>query len=166
MKIFRSGYKPSGTTPINNEEGKFMKVIRQILGQKLEDSTGMSVSVSPITITIELTNNEIMDAYRLKQKYYDKCDLIHKINEMIGSDDDCEDEIKCNDDDEIKIGNITLTGKQLKEIVSNPDFMDDLVKSFENALEWNNSYWERFWSTAEYVIKEAIEDEMNDEEEK
>ena len=118
------------------------------------------------TMQITLTDEEIEKAYRLRRKYYNRCDLFHKINGMIGSDDDWDNEIHCDDEDEFDIGNVTLTGKQLKEIVNNPDFMDELSDSFENALEQNDSYWESFWITAEEVIEEAIEDEMNNKEEK
>jgi len=143
-----------------------MKITRQIFKQRVADNVGMSVMVDPVTITIDLTDEEIEKAYRLRRKYYNKCDLFHKINGMIGSDDDWEDEIECDDDDEIEIGSVTLTGKQLKEIVNNPDFMDNLEESFEDALGQNDGYWESFWITAEEVIEEAIEDEMNNKEEK
>lgn len=140
-----------------------MKITRQILGQKLEDNVGMSVKVDNTMLTFDLTDEEIERAYRLRRAYYNKCDLFHKINGMIGSDDDWDNEINCDDEDEIEIGNVTLTGKRLKEIVNNPDFMDGLEESFENALEQNDSYWESFWITAEEVIEEAIEDEMKEE---
>jgi len=143
-----------------------MQITRQIFKQRLADNVGTSMKVDTVTLTIDLTDEEIERAYRLRREYYNKCDLFHKINGMIGSDDDWDNEINCDDDDEIEIGNVTLTGEQLKEIVNHPDFMDGLEESFENALEQNDSYWESFWITAEEVIEEAIEDEMNNKEEK
>ena len=38
--------------------------------------------------TIELTDHEIERAYRLRREYYAKADLYHKINSMIGANDD------------------------------------------------------------------------------
>ena len=112
---------------------------------------------------ITLTDEEIEKAYRLRRKYYNKCDLFHKINGMIGSDDDWDERIGCDDEDEIEIGNVTITGKQLKQIVNKPEFMDDLADAFDDALGRNDSYWECFWITAEELIEEAIEDELKEE---
>lgn len=139
-----------------------MQITRQILGHRIEDNVGMSTKVGPVTVTIDLTDAEIEKAHRIKEAYYDKCDLYHKLNNMIDSDDDWNPGINCSDSDEFEIGKVTLTGKKLKEIVT-PEFMDDLVELFQDALGRNDSYWESFWITAEEVIEEAIEDKMKEE---
>lgn len=112
--------------------------------------------------TIELTDAEIEQAYRIRRKYYAKADLYHKINSMIGAPDDWEDEISCDDEDEFEIGDAELTGKRLKEIVTD-EWISDLADDFENALDQNDGYWESYWITAEECIEEAIEDEMKEE---
>jgi len=140
-----------------------MQITRQILAQRIEDNVGASTKVDPITITIDLTEQEIEAIYRLREEYYNKCDLYNKLNNMIGNDDDCDTEISCSDIDEFEIGSVTVTGKKLKEIVT-PEFMDGLVDVFQDALGRNDGYWESFWMTAEEVIEEAIEDEMKEDE--
>ena len=110
----------------------------------------------------ELTDHEIEKAYRLRREYYAKADMYHKINSMIGANDDWEDDISCDDEDEIEIGNAILSGKRLKEIVTD-EWIGELAEAFEDALDRNDGYWESYWMTAEYVIEEAIEDEMKEE---
>ena len=112
--------------------------------------------------TIELTDSEIEQAYRIRRMYYAKSDLYHKINSMIGADDDWEDDISCDDDAEYEIGNAELTGKRLKEIVTD-EWISELAVDFDNALDQNDGFWESYWITAEEVIEESIEDEMKEE---
>lgn len=113
--------------------------------------------------TIELTDAEVEQAYRERRKYYFKSDIYHKINSMIGGTDDWTDEISCDDEDEFEIGYAELTGKRLKEIVTD-EWIESVAEDFENALDQNDGYWESYWITAEEVIEEAIEDETNEEE--
>ena len=111
------------------------------------------------TMQIVLTDDEIEKAYRLRQKYYNKCDLISKLKEYAGDDSDDDDRVNVDDDSEVEIGKCVLTGKKLKELVANENFMDMVVDHFDDALNNNDSYWESFWLTAEYVIEDEIEKE-------
>jgi len=113
------------------------------------------------TLIITLTDTEVEKAYRLRERHYNTLDMYHKLNNMIGGNDWYEG-IDCSDDCEFDIGDVTLTGKKLKEIAT-PEFMDDLVDMFRNALEQNDGYWESFWCTAECVIEAAIEDKVKEE---
>ena len=118
-----------------------------------------SGTVCTQTMQIVLTDDEIEKAYRLRQKYYNKCDLISKLQEYAG-DESCDyDRVNVDDDSEVKIGKCILTGKRLKELVANESFMDRVCDHFDRALNNNDSYWESFWLTAEYVIEDEIEKE-------
>ena len=114
------------------------------------------------TLIITLTDTEVEKAYRLRERHYDTLDMYCKLNNMIGGSIIHGAKIDCHDDCEFDIGDVTLTGKKLKEIAT-PEFMDDLVDMFRNALEQNDGYWESFWCTAECVIEAAIEDKVKEE---
>ena len=133
-----------------------MKIIRNLRDGRqvkfLEDT------IKATTIEIELTDAEIEQAYREGRRYYNRCDLIHKIKQYM-DDDDWEEKIECDDDDEFEIGNRIVTGKKLKAKVADEEFMRDLVESFEEGLNNHDSYWECYWLTAEAVIEDAFEEE-------
>ena len=103
-------------------------------------------------IEIELNDQQIEQAYRDRRKYYNKCDLVDKIGMYCGKDiNDLED------DEEVDIGDRELTGKQVKDLIDNKEWINRLAEDFESALDCNNSYWESFWNTAEEVIEDAVE---------
>lgn len=110
-------------------------------------------------ITIELTEDEIDQAYRERKRYFNKCDLIHKIKSYC-DERDWEEEIFRPDSDEIEIGNVTITAGELQKRINDPDWMENLELNFQNALESNDSYWESFWTTAEYVIEDTIQKQL------
>lgn len=110
-------------------------------------------------ITIELTEDEIDQAYRERKRYFNKCDLIHKIKSYC-NERDWEEEIFRPDSDEIEIGNVTITAGELQKRINDPDWMENLELNFQNALESNDSYWESFWTTAEYVIEDTIQKQL------
>lgn len=122
-----------------------MEIIR-----KFEDGT---------ELRIPMTDGEVEHAYRERRRYYNKCDLIHKIN-IMSDGDGYEDHLQCDDDHEFEIGKRTVTGKQLKELIADEGFMNDLVDEFENGLDNNDSYWESFWGTADYVIETMIDERI------
>lgn len=106
---------------------------------------------------IELTNEELRQAHWEYQRDSWKCDLMTTLNRKIRNEWTYEDTIQCDDDDLIFIGKKTLTGKELKALVADDEWMEDLVLSFEKALENNDSFWESYWMTADCVIETAIE---------
>ena len=106
-------------------------------------------------LRIPLTDEEIERAYRERRRYYNKCDLIHRIGTYMDLDDYSED-LPCDDDDEVEIGSRTMTGKQIHALIADEKWMDSLISDFEDALDNNDSYWESFWCTAENVIEDAI----------
>lgn len=109
-------------------------------------------------VEIELTDDEVEKAYRERKSYYNREDLIHKIKAYC-DETDWEDEIFAPDDMEVEIGNAVITVAELQKKIDDPQWMDDLDDSFENALGNNDSYWESFWMTAEAVIEDAIEED-------
>lgn len=110
-------------------------------------------------IAIELTKDEIDQAYRERKRYFNKCDLIHKIKSYC---DECdwEEEIFRPDSDEIEIGRVTIPAGELQKRINDPEWMENLELDFQNALESNDSFWESFWMTAECVIEDTIEKEL------
>ncbi len=122
-----------------------MEIIR-----KFEDGT---------ELRIPMTDDEVERAYRERRRYYNKCDLIHKIN-IMSDGDGYEDHLQCEDDQEFEIGKRTVAGKQLKELIADEGVMNDLIDEFENALDNNDSYWESFWMTADNVIEDMIDEKI------
>ena len=96
-------------------------------------------------IEIELTEQEIEDAYRERRRYYNMEDIRSKLENMIEEyDGEPEEPI-------------------LKKFLEDEEAIRDLAEDFDNALDENDSFMESFWMTAEAVIKDAIEDEKEDE---
>lgn len=96
-------------------------------------------------IEIELTEQEIEDAYRERRRYYNMEDIRSKLENMIEEyDGESEEPI-------------------LKKFLEDEEAIRDLAEDFDNALDENDSFMESFWMTAEAVIKDAIEDEKEDE---
>lgn len=108
-------------------------------------------------LKIELTGAEIEQAYRIKRKDYNKCDLLCRMNQMLDLDG-YENELMVDPEKEYEIGNRTVTGKQLKDLVDDPEWVDGLNDVFEDALDNNDSYWESFWLTAENVIEDEVDE--------
>lgn len=117
-----------------------MKIKREIFRQKLEDNAGMSVTVSPVEIEIELTDQEIEDAYRERRRYYNMEDIKSKLDSMI-------EEYEGEPEEE-----------KLKAILADDEKIRDLADAFDNALSDNDSFMESFWITAENVIKDEMEE--------
>ena len=57
-----------------------MKITRQILEQKLADNIGMSVKVDPVTITIDLTEEEMRKVY---EEYRTKVHFKHWMADLL-----------------------------------------------------------------------------------
>jgi hypothetical protein len=110
-------------------------------------------------LRIALTDDEVERAYRERRCYYHKCALIHKINLMLDGDG-YEDHLNCSDDEEFEIGNRTVTGKQLKELIADDAVMNDMIDEFENGMDNNDYYWESYWITAENVIEDMIDEKI------
>lgn len=116
-----------------------MKIIRN-----LRDGRQVRFLVDTIAetkIEIELTDQEIEDAYRERRRYYNEEDIKHKAEDMIEN----------TDDEPVKA--------KLTEKLKDSEWLRDTAELFDDALENNDSYWESFWLTAEFVIKEQIKDE-------
>ena len=107
-------------------------------------------------IEIELTDEEVQDAYRERKIWFNKQDLIHKIKSYC-DEDDWENEIFAPDDDVVEIGKVSITVAELQRKINDPKFMEDLELEFQDALDNNDSFWESFWMSAEYVIEDALE---------
>ena len=92
-------------------------------------------------IEIELTNQEIEDAYRERRRYYNMEDIKSKIENMI-------EEYEGEPEEE-----------KLKAILEDEEKIRDLADAFDNALDENDSFMESFWMTAENVILDELEEE-------
>lgn len=92
-------------------------------------------------IEIELTNQEIEDAYRERRRYYNMEDIKSKIENMI-------EEYEGEPEEE-----------KLKAILEDEEKIRDLADAFDNALDNNDSFMESFWMTAENVILDELEEE-------
>ena len=110
-----------------------MKIVRK----------GFDCVLNPIEI--ELTEQEIEDAYRERRRYYNMEDIRSKLENMI-------EEYEGEPEEPI-----------LKKFLEDEEAIRDLAEDFDNALDENDSFMESFWMTAEAVIKDAIEDEKEDE---
>ena len=93
---------------------------------------------------IELTEQEIEDAYRERRRYYNMEDIRSKLENMI-------EEYEGEPEEPI-----------LKKFLDDEEAIRDLAEDFDNALDENESFMESFWMTAEKVIEDAIEDEKED----
>lgn len=96
-------------------------------------------------IEIELTEQEIEDAYRERRRYYNMEDIRSKLENMI-------EEYEGEPEEPI-----------LKKFLEDDEAIRALAEDFDNALDENESFMESFWMTAEKVIEDAIEDEKEDE---
>lgn len=96
-------------------------------------------------IEIELTEQEIEDAYRERRRYYNMEDIRSKLENMIEEYEGEPEE------------------PTLRKFLEDDETIRDLAEDFDNALDNNDSFMESFWMTAEAVIKDAIEDEKEDE---
>ena len=96
-------------------------------------------------IEIELTEQEVEDAYRERRRYYNMEDIRSKLENMI-------EEYEGEPEEPI-----------LKKFLEDEETIRDLAEDFDNALDENDSFMESFWLTAEAVIEDAIEDEKEDE---
>ena len=105
---------------------------------------------------IELTDAEIESAYRDRKKFYEKCDLVQGIG-MATDLDYYDDQLIVEDAKEVEVGRRLLTGKQLKDLIEDKDFMDKSVDRFEHALDNVDTYNECYWEIAETVILEEID---------
>lgn len=106
-----------------------MKIIRK----------GFDCILNPIEI--ELTNQEIEDAYRERRRYYNMEDIKSKIENMI-------EEYEGETEEE-----------KLKAILEDEEKIRDLAEAFDNALDNNDNFMESFWMTAENVILDELEEE-------
>lgn len=95
-------------------------------------------------IEIELTEQEIEDAYRERRRYYNMEDIRSKLENMI-------EEYEGEPEEPI-----------LKKFLDDEEAIRNLAEDFDNALDENESFMESFWMTAEKVIEDAIEDEKED----
>ena len=59
-------------------------------------------------VQITLTDEEIERAYREQRRYYNRCDLMHKLNVRCDGDG-WEDHLECKDDEEYEFGKRTVT---------------------------------------------------------
>ena len=96
-------------------------------------------------IEIELTEQEIEDAYRERRRYYNMEDIRLKIENMI-------EEYEGEPEEE-----------KLKVILDDEETIRNLAEAFDNALGNNDSFMESFWMTAEAVIKDAKKKKKEDE---
>lgn len=110
-------------------------------------------------LRITMTDDEVERAYRERRHYYNKCDLVHRIN-IMSDGDGYEDHLQCEEDQEFEIGKRTVTGKQLKELIEDDAVMNDMIDEFENGLDNNDSYWESFWMTADNVIENMVDEKI------
>ena len=92
-------------------------------------------------IEIELTEQEVEDAYRERRRYYNMEDIRSKIENMI-------EEYEGEPEEE-----------KLKVLLDDDEKIRDLADEFDNALDENDSFMESFWMTAENVILDELEEE-------
>lgn len=102
-------------------------------------------TIQKTEIKIKLTDEEIEQAYRERRRYYNMEDIKAKIEDMI-------EEYEGKPEAE-----------KLNAILKDEEKIRDLADAFNNALDNNDSYWESFWMTAEYVIAEELDGEEEDE---
>ena len=112
-------------------------------------------NIHGIGATIELTEKEIEEAYRERRDYYDRLDIISKLYDML----EVEDFESIDEDEYYEFSTRTIHGKTIKALVTDEDFISNVVSSFEEGLSNNDSFWESYWMTAE----DAIEDELDEE---
>lgn len=84
--------------------------------------------------TYELTDRELLDAYEERRRYYAKCDIIEKHEQLI--EDDC-------------ITNVALTDEALEKILS----------LFERYIDRNDLFWDIYWEIVRSAIIEHLKEE-------
>lgn len=84
--------------------------------------------------TYELTDRELLDAYEERRRYYAKCDIIEKHEQLIEDD---------------RITNVALTDEVLERILSR----------FERYIGRNDLYWDIYWE----IVRSAIIDHFEEE---
>ena len=107
-------------------------------------------------IVIELTDAEIEDAYREREAYYHTEDIKSRLAEHIDEDDP--------DDRVIWVtGSACTTAGEIRRMMEDPEWLEKARQRFDKALWHNDGYYECYNMTADYIIKQMIEEENEHE---
>lgn len=110
-------------------------------------------------IEYELTPEEMRKAFNEMKGSYYKEDLISRIIEKVIDEEDIDNyDNWCGELP--KEENPTEKSKVLRELFEDVDFLADAL---HRALDYNDSFWDSYWRTADYVIDEAVKTEMGKE---
>ena len=112
--------------------------------------------------TIELTGQELEQAYREQKHNYTRQDIVARLKSNLDDDTTDWDRVVIDEDASYDIGfRLYVPGKQLKELLTD-DMFDEMTAVFENYLDRDDYYWDLYWANAEsaidYVLKEALKE--------
>lgn len=105
-------------------------------------------------VEIELTEAELEQAYRERRRYYNIEDIKCKLEEILTEYEDYPDEYTTN------ISGIyaSVTVGDIRAKLNDDEWLKVTAEQFDKALENNDGFMESFWLTAEYVIKDRLEE--------
>lgn len=103
-------------------------------------------------IEIELTNQEIEDAYRERQHYYQIEDIKCRIEEEIENSDDKS---------QVYIGNTCMTADEWRNLSKTQ--LDDLADRFDRAIDNNDSWMDSYWRTIDAILEDEFTVTSNEE---
>ena len=110
-------------------------------------------NIEGVELTIHLQPKEIEAIYRAAEKNYRAIDIQSKLIEMV-----CDEEGIENDGDMPEKSDATTEYSEvLRGMYNSPE---DYYDSVENTLSNNDSYWDSFWMSIEYTLKDKAEAEM------
>lgn len=112
--------------------------------------------------TIELTEQELEQAYREQKHNYTRQDIIARLKSNFDDDTTDWDRVVIDEDASYEIGYyLDVPGKQLKELLTD-NMIDEMTAVFENYLDRDDYYWDQYWENAEsainYMLKEALKE--------
>lgn len=102
-------------------------------------------------IEIELTDEEIEQAYREGRLYYNMEDIRSRLEQNIDDDDP--------DNKEVWVTNyMETTAGRIRELLADNEWIRKCAERFDDALGNNDGFMESFWMTADQVIEDMLEE--------
>ncbi len=111
-------------------------------------------TIKATTIKITLTDEEIEEAYRERQLYYNIEDIKSRLEDILTEYEDNPDDYPTT------IGGIytRVTVGNIRAKLNDTEWLRKTAERFDDALSDNGSFMDSFWMTAQRVIEEELEE--------
>ena len=111
-------------------------------------------TIQKTEIAIKLTDEEIEQAYRERQLYYNIEDIKSRLEDILTEYEDDPDDYPTT------IGGIytRVTVGDIRAKLNDTEWLRKTAERFDDALSDNGSFMDSFWMTAQRVIEEELEE--------